>query len=115
MDEAASHWIARQALYGETYKRKSMAPNEFGVKLYKESLRLHGLPYSPKQSKKAEVNPEWKSVASALGQYRFLWSRKLREFIRTEVATAPPSAVLQEALEPLQLREQGRRLEAQQH
>jgi hypothetical protein len=114
VDEAASHWIARQALYGESYKRKLMAPNEFGVKLYKESLRLHGLPYSPNQRKKAEVSPEWKSVASALGNYRFLWSRKLREFIELEVANAPPSAVLQEALEPYQ-REQGRRLEAQHH
>lgn len=91
VDEAASHWIARQALYGETYKRREMDSNEFGVKLFKEKLSLHGQPYSAKQSKSAATAFTWKTVSLALGKHRFLWHRKLRELIASQVATALPT------------------------
>jgi IS605 OrfB family transposase len=94
VDEAASHWIARQALYGQTYKRREMGSNEFGVKLFKEKLGLHGQPYSAKQSKSAADGLTWRTVSLALGQHRFLWQRNLRELIVSQVATTLPISVV---------------------
>ncbi|MCZ9335820.1 hypothetical protein, partial [Klebsiella pneumoniae] len=85
---AASHWIARQALYGETYKRRGMDAHEFGVKMFKEKLSLHGQPYSAKQSKSAATDLSWRTVSLALGKHRFLWHKKLRELIASQVVTA---------------------------
>ena len=91
VDAAASHWIARQALYGETYKRRGMDAHEFGVKMFKEKLSLHGQPYSAKQSKSAAADLSWRTVSLALGKHRFLWHKKLRELIASQVVTALPT------------------------
>ena len=87
IDEAAAHWIARQALYGYVYKQEGTA---LLVKKHNERLRLSRVPHPRKQSKKRVVRVSWQSVAQALGRKRSQWWQRLGEYVSDfEVGTDP--------------------------
>ena len=78
MDESAAHWIGRQAIFGETYKKKDMPCVKHGVKLHKEDCRIRGLQKRKKQSMISSNIVSWSSLSSGLKSDRKLWHKKLK-------------------------------------
>jgi len=76
-DEAASLWLARQALYG-------VVPRDAGtlryVKTFHERIAIPHLPVDRKQRKKALAGVQWGDLAQAIGPDRRLWRRSLRQW-----------------------------------
>jgi hypothetical protein len=62
-DEAAAHWLARQALFGCVWKTQG---NTKFVKKQIERLVFAHLPVTRTQSTKALADVQWKNVARAL-------------------------------------------------
>jgi IS605 OrfB family transposase len=79
IDEAAAHWIARQALYGTVYKEDD---GVLLVKLHQERLGLPRLPeaWNPSGKKGPAVRISWWSVARAPGRKRSEWRQRLADF-----------------------------------
>ena len=78
VDLAASHWLARQALFGICYKTEN---NINYIKKYEEAITI---PYriKPKQSKKLDnLSFKWKDLALALGKDRKLWVGKTYDLL----------------------------------
>lgn len=77
VDEAASLWLARQALYG-------VVPRDAGtlryVKTFHERIAIPHLPVDRKQRKKALAGVTWGDLAQAMGPDRRLWGRSLRQW-----------------------------------
>lgn len=75
VDEAASLWLARQALYG-------VVPRDAGtlryVKTFHERIAIPHLPVDRKQRKKALAGVQWGDLAQAMDPNRRLWGRSLR-------------------------------------
>ena len=78
MDESAAHWIGRQAIFGETYKKRDMPCIKHGVKLHKEDCRVRGLQKRKKQSMIPSTQVSWSSISSGLKSDRKLWHKKLK-------------------------------------
>lgn len=78
VDIAASHWLARQALFGTCYKTEN---NINYIKKYEEAITF---PYriKPKQSNKLDnLSLKWKDLALALGKDRRLWVGKTYDLL----------------------------------
>ena len=78
MDESAAHWIGRQAIFGETYKKRDMPCVKHGVKLHKEDCRIRGLQKRKKQGMIPSKKVSWSSLSSGLKSDRKLWHKKLK-------------------------------------
>ena len=83
VDEASAHWIGRQAIFGETYKKKDMPCVKHGVKLHKEDCRIRGLQKRKKQSMIPSKIVSWSSLSSGLESDRKLWRQKLKVLSRS--------------------------------
>ena len=88
VDEAASHWIGRQAIFGETYKKQDMSCVKHGVKLHKEKCIVRGLKKG-KQSIFLAEKLSWPCISSRLGIERKLWKKNLK--IHLGKKASPPS------------------------
>lgn len=77
VDEAASLWLARQALYGLV--PRDAGPARF-VKTFHERIAIPHLPVDRKQRKKALAGVQWGDLAQAMGPDRRLWRRSLRQW-----------------------------------
>ena len=78
VDEASAHWIGRQAIFGETYKKRDMPCIKHGVKLHKEDCRIRGLQKRKKQGMIPSKIVSWSSISSGLKSDRKLWHKKLK-------------------------------------
>ena len=78
LDESAAHWIGRQAIFGETYKKRDMPCCKHGVKLHKEDCRIRGLQKRKKQGMIPSTQVSWSSISSGLKSDRKLWHKKLK-------------------------------------
>ena len=87
VDEAASHWIGRQAIFGESYKKRDMSCVKHGVKLHKEKC-IRGLK-KEKQSIFLAEKLSWPCISSRLGLDRKLWKKNLK--IHLAQKASPPS------------------------
>jgi IS605 OrfB family transposase len=74
-DEAAAHWLARQALYGSVLKTEG---NTKFVKKQNERLVFAHLSATRTQSTKALADVQWKNVTRALGKNRKLWGENFK-------------------------------------
>ena len=83
LDESAAHWIGRQAIFGETYKKKDMPCCKHGVKLHKEDCRIRGLQKRKKQGMIPSKQVSWSSLSSGLESDRKLWHQKLKALSRS--------------------------------
>ena len=85
VDVAASLWLARQSLYGKTFKTEQHIEYK---KFSKESVTL---PYviQSKQSKTLDKLDQWRHMSSALGTKRSEWIRKMHTLLRPEVDQPP--------------------------
>lgn len=77
VDIAASHWLARQALYGQIYKEDS---NVKYIRKFDEVVTLPYLSTVVKQSKIYTDELKWKDIALALGYNRKMWSKNLHDY-----------------------------------
>jgi IS605 OrfB family transposase len=84
-DEAAAHWLARQALYGSVCKAEG---NTKFVKKQSERLVFAHLSATRTQSTKALAHVQWKNVARALGKNRTLWSANFKNWFQIRVESA---------------------------
>ena len=85
VDVAASLWLARQSLYGKTFKTEQHIEYK---KFSKESVTLPYV-FQPKQSKKFEKLDHWRHMSNALGTKRSEWIRKMHTLLRPEVDQPP--------------------------
>ena len=88
VDEAASHWIGRQAIFGESYKKQDMSCVKHGVKLHKEKCIVRGLKKGKRSIFLAE-KLSWPCISSRLGIERKLWNKNLK--IHLSQKASPPS------------------------
>ena len=88
IDESASHWIGRQAIFGETYKKRDMSCVKHGVKLHKEKCIVRGLKKGKRSIFLAE-KLSWPCISSGLGLDRKLWNKNLK--IHLGQKAIPPS------------------------
>lgn len=88
-DEAAAHWLGRQALLGTVWKTAGAVHY---VKKHDERLVFPHLPATRMQSMKALAEAQWKDVARGLGKNRQLWGVKFRQWFLCQVEAASPSA-----------------------
>jgi hypothetical protein len=84
-DEAAAHWLARQALFGVVWKTQG---NIKFVKKQNERLVFAHLSVTRTQSTKALADVQWKNVARALGKNRKLWGENLKTWFLCRVESA---------------------------
>ena len=84
-DEAASHWLARQALFGVVWKTEG---NTKFVKKQNERLVFAHLSATRTQSTKALADVQWKNVARALGKNRRLWGANFKNWFQLRVESA---------------------------
>jgi IS605 OrfB family transposase len=84
-DEAASHWLARQALFGMVWKTQG---NIKFVKKQNERLVFAHLSVTRTQSTKALADVQWKNVARALGKNRKLWGENFKTWFQYRVESA---------------------------
>lgn len=84
-DEAASHWLARQALFGIVWKTEG---NTKFVKKQNERLVFAHLPVTRTQSTKALADVQWKNVARALGKNRTCWGANFKTWFQCRVESA---------------------------
>ena len=96
-DEAAAHWIGRQAIFGETYRKRDMPCVKHGVKLHKEVCRIRGLKKREKQSMIPSEKTSWSSIASGLNSDRRLWHKKLKVLYKGQISTPSPNLLAQRA------------------
>jgi IS605 OrfB family transposase len=85
VDEAASHWLARQALFGVVWKTEG---NTKFVKKQNERLVFAHLSVTRTQSTKALADVQWKNVARALGKNRMLWGENFKTWFQCRVESA---------------------------
>ena len=83
VDEASAHWIGRQAIFGETYKKRDMPCLQHGVKLHKEDCRIRGLQKRKKQGMIPSKQVSWSSLSSGLESDRKFWHQKLKALSRS--------------------------------
>lgn len=88
-DEAAAHWLARQALYGTVWKTEGAT--QF-VKKKDEKLVFPHLPAIRMQRMKDQAGVQWKDVSWGLGSRRQHWGRRFHAWFDTQVGTTPPAA-----------------------
>jgi IS605 OrfB family transposase len=84
-DEAAAHWLARQALFGCVWKTQG---NIKFVKKQNERLVFAHLSVTRTQSTKALADVQWKNVARALGKNRKLWGENFQTWFQCRVESA---------------------------
>jgi hypothetical protein len=84
-DEAAAHWLARQALFGVVWKTEG---NTKFVKKQNERLVFAHLSAPRTQSTKALADVQWKNVARALGKNRRLWGENFKNWFQLRVESA---------------------------
>jgi hypothetical protein len=84
-DEAAAHWLARQALLGVVWKTQG---NTKFVKKQNERLVFAHLSVTRTQSTKALADVQWKNVARALGKNRKLWGENFKTWFLCRVESA---------------------------
>lgn len=87
-DEAAAHWLGRQALLGTVWKTDG-AVNY--VKKQDERLVFPHLPVTRMLSMKALAGVQWRDVARGLGKNRVQWGTKFRQWFLYQVEAASPS------------------------
>ena len=78
VDIAASHWLARQAIYGESYK---IDQNINYIKLYKEAVKFANLFTTANQRKTCTDELPWNYIAKILGPNRHKWRQGIHELI----------------------------------
>lgn len=84
-DEAAAHWLARQALLGVVWKTEG---NTKFVKKQNERLVFAHLSVTRTQSRKALADVQWKNVALALGKNRNSWGENFKNWFLCRVESA---------------------------
>jgi IS605 OrfB family transposase len=84
-DEAAAHWLARQALYRSGWKTEG---NTKFVKKQSERLVFAHLSATRTQSTKALADVQWKNVARALGKNRIVWGANFKNWFQLRVESA---------------------------
>jgi IS605 OrfB family transposase len=97
-DEAAAHWLARQALYRSGWKTEG---NTKFVKKQSERLVFAHLSATRTQSTKALADVQWKIVARALGKNRTLWSANFKNWFQLRVESASLSDTDRPSVETL--------------
>jgi IS605 OrfB family transposase len=84
-DEAAAHWLGRQALFGVVWKTEG---NTKFVKKQNERLVFAHLSATRTQSTKALADVQWKNVARALGKNRIVWGENFKNWFQLRVESA---------------------------
>lgn len=84
-DEAAAHWLGRQANFGCVWKTQG---NIKFVKKQNERLVFAHLSVTRTQSTKALADVQWKNVARALGKNRKLWGENFKNWFQYRVESA---------------------------
>ncbi len=67
VDIAASLWLARQSIFGKSFKTENHINY---IKKYNEGIAIPYLNLSKQSKREIEHKPEWKDISSALGKYR---------------------------------------------
>ncbi len=74
VDMAASLWLARQSLYGESYKEENRIGSFIRtIKKYKEAVVFPYDNFSKQSKREIQSKKEWNSIAYALGKNRNSW------------------------------------------
>ena len=81
-DLAASLWLARQAIFGVSFKEENHI--RF-IKKYKEEISLPYFNLSKQRKREINYKPEWRDISSALGKNRKFWYQNIMNFIQLKV------------------------------